>query len=124
MSDERAFDVLQARLVVAVLLRGLLAQRLDERGHVPPVLGRQLVDAGDQEVPLLAARLARLGRPAGGVRQATGTGGGAAAARGSALGRGCRPSPAAGRRGGPRRRRTASAPGAAAGSGAAGGWRC
>jgi len=47
----------QAALVVGLVLRCFLPQRLDKRGYVPPVLGCQLVDAGDQEIPLLVARL-------------------------------------------------------------------
>ena len=41
--------------------RSPLPQRFDQRSHVTPVLGRQLVDAGDQELPL---RVAGVPRPA------------------------------------------------------------
>src|SRR5580704_13245892 len=44
-----------AVLAVCRLLGSPVPQRFDERGHVTPVLGRQLVDAGDQEFPFLVA---------------------------------------------------------------------
>ena len=53
-------------------------QRFDQRGHVTPVLGCQLVDAGDQEFPLLVAWMLL---PGGGlvvVVQSGGLGGGGA----------------------------------------------
>ena len=49
-------------LTVRRLRRSPAPQRLDERGHVTPVFGRQLVDAGDQEFPFLIARVLALGR--------------------------------------------------------------
>src|SRR5437016_2706128 len=39
-------------LMLFRMRRGLLPQRFDQRGHVTPVFGRQLVDAGDQELSL------------------------------------------------------------------------
>ena len=39
-----------------------VTERFDERGDVTAVVGRQLVDAGDQELSLLIARLPLPGR--------------------------------------------------------------
>ena len=39
----------------------LLPERFDERGHVPPVLRGELVDAGDEEFPFAVTRMLRFG---------------------------------------------------------------
>ena len=49
-------------LTLRRLLRCPAPERLNERGHVATVLGRQLVDAGYQELPFLVARMLALGR--------------------------------------------------------------
>ena len=122
--------------------RSPLPQRFDQRSHVTPVLGRQLVDAGDQELPL---RVAGVPRPAGprrrssaarwtrrrrrGPRRPARQGPwrvrrwwpGAAAGPGSVWWRGCGRWSGAVRRAGRPRRRTSPARAAAAGSAAGAG---
>jgi hypothetical protein len=45
-----------------LLIRGSpVPQRFDERGHMMAVAGRQLVDAGDKELPVVRAVLPRMG---------------------------------------------------------------
>ena len=60
------------------LWRSPVPQRFDQRGHVPPVLGCQLVDAGDQEFPVPVARVLRPGRGLVVVVQSGGLGRGGA----------------------------------------------
>ena len=44
---------------------GPVPEGLHQRRYVPPILGRELVDAGDQQLPLLIARGSRPEPPAG-----------------------------------------------------------
>ena len=55
-----------------------VTERFDERGDVTAVVGRQLVDAGDQELSLLIARLPLTARSLVVVVQSCGLGGGGA----------------------------------------------
>src|SRR6202034_1809929 len=61
-------------LAICLLRRGPVPQRLDQCGYMSPVLGRELVDAGDQEVPFLVAWRLLPGRSAVVVVQSGGLG--------------------------------------------------
>ena len=65
-------------LAVRLLLRGFVPQRFDQGGDVAQVFGRQLVDAGDQELLFPVARVLAAGRGLVVVVQAGGFGRGGA----------------------------------------------